>query len=564
MNIQPLLAKSNHYLFQANKNIMRSTVNMSSGKNESIKQDDAGGFAVASKLNYKNTVESSISTNLQNLTSFIQVQDGIVESLISITMRMGEVASKSTDVLLSQEQRENYNKEFLQLVDQFTSLQNETFNGTKLFKTNFSDEKTEFLESLKNNWLKAAEDLTTQVYGWTVNASDSWDLIINELDTGGYAAFVTTAQYSDGTADVIDMQFDLPDFVAPHTQPTSTADRTVAHEVVHLMQAQNSYYGDITGDGSSRGTWFKEGLAEFIHGADNRVNSILNNNGDDFASLVGAMGTGNESWTSSDQYATAYLAVKYLHSRIVASGQSDGIKHMTTWMKNQFDTSQGASSSGIDDYFQTFNISKASGGNFSSNTDFVTNYKGSDGQNFISQLRTNNKFSNTDTGSILGSDEGGATTLDAQTVVPDASGSPQSKFIEEENEANDPIIISSDGQTIRLGNIDPISFGDTNYFNLSTISGSSLTLTRIKDLTNSLTSSRAKIGSNLSIVEQKIESIYERKTAYTMSVSRIQDTDFSSEATRLAKAQILKDFNLATLSQANNISGQISQILLTS
>ena len=101
---------------------------------------------------------------------------------------------------------------------------------------------------------------------------------------------MTTDQYSDGTADVIDMQFDLPDFFA-HTQPNSTADRTVAHEVVHLMQAQNSYYGDITGDGSSRGTWFKEGLAEFIHGADNRVNSILNNNGNDFASLVGAIGT---------------------------------------------------------------------------------------------------------------------------------------------------------------------------------------------------------------------------------------------------------------------------------
>ena len=108
----------------------------------------------------------------------------------------------------------------------------------------------------------------------------------------------------------------------------------------------------------------KEGLAEFIHGADIRVNSILNNNGNDFAALASAIGTGNESWTASDQYATAYLAVKFLHSRIVASGQSDGIKHMTTWMKNQFDTSQGASSSGIDDYFQNFSISKTSGGNF--------------------------------------------------------------------------------------------------------------------------------------------------------------------------------------------------------
>ena len=72
------------------------------------------------------------------------------------------------------------------------------------------------------------------------------------------------------------------------------------------------------------------------------VNSILNNNGNDFAALGSAIGTGNESWVS-DQYATAYLAVKYLHSRIVASGQSDGVKHMTTWMKNQFDANAGAS-----------------------------------------------------------------------------------------------------------------------------------------------------------------------------------------------------------------------------
>ena len=149
MNINPLLARSNHYLFQANKNVTRSTVNMSSGKNESLKRDDAGGFAVANKINHKKTIESSISANLQNLNSLIQVQDGIIESLFSVTNRMGEIASKSTDVLLSPEQRENYNKEFLQLVDQFTSLQNETFNGNKLFKTNFSDEKTEFLESSK-------------------------------------------------------------------------------------------------------------------------------------------------------------------------------------------------------------------------------------------------------------------------------------------------------------------------------------------------------------------------------------------------------------------------------
>ena len=31
-----------------------------------------------------------------------------------------------------------------------------------------------------------------------------------------------------------------------HTQPESIADTTVAHEMVHLIQAQNSFFGDIT------------------------------------------------------------------------------------------------------------------------------------------------------------------------------------------------------------------------------------------------------------------------------------------------------------------------------
>ena len=560
MNIQPLLARSNHYLFQANKNIMRSTVSMSSGKNESLKQDDAGGFAVASKLNYKNTVESSISTNLQNLTSFMQVQDGIVESLISITNRMGEVASKSTDVLLSQEQRENYNKEFLQLVDQFTSLQNETFNGTKLFKTNFSDEKTEFLESLKNNWLKAAEDLTIQVYGWTVNASDSWDLIINELDTGGYAAFVTTAQYSDGTADVIDMQFDLPDFVAPHTQPNSTADRTVAHEVVHLMQAQNSYYGDITGDGSSRGTWFKEGLAEFIHGADSSVNSILNGNGDNFAALASAIGTGNESWVSGEQYATGYLAVKYLHSRIVASGQADGVKHMTTWMKTQFDTSQGASNSGIDDYFQTFNISRASGGNFASNADFISNYKGGDGQNFISTLRTAGDFSNADTGSIRGSDEGGATTLGAQAVIPDATGNPTTDYVEEEDNSSLAATIDGTGLTYDLKSVNTVVV-QTDTYNLESVTNAKNTLNQITSWLENLAGERSNVGANLSRLEKEIQNLNGKITTGEMAVSRIQDTDVATESTKFASSQVRLQASIAILAQAKNLNVGIRDLI---
>ena len=59
------------------------------------------------------------------------------------------------------------------------------------------------------------------------------------------------------------MVFDLPDFSAPHTQPTSIADTTVAHEMTHVMMAQNTNW-DLVGDGASTANWFREGIAEAI------------------------------------------------------------------------------------------------------------------------------------------------------------------------------------------------------------------------------------------------------------------------------------------------------------
>ena len=167
----------------------------------------------------------------------------------------------------------------------------------------------------------------------------------------------------------------------------------------------------------------RRGIASFSFGEDSRVAAILASNGNDYASLNAAIGTGNESWVSAEQYASSYLAVKYLHSRIVASGQADGIKHMTTWMKTQFDTNSGASNSGINTYFSTFNIFKNGGGSFSGNADFISEFKGSDGYTFIQNLHNSGEFSNADTGSIRGSDEGGAVPLNSFDVVPDAMGS---------------------------------------------------------------------------------------------------------------------------------------------
>ena len=537
---------------------------LSSGKRLNRVGVDTGANSQVARLSSKNVRDIATIQNLQNLVSYSNSQDGILQTVGKILDRLGELAARALDITATDDDRENYNKEFLELADQLDQLKQEDFNGLNLFGAGaFSDDKKQFIESLTNNWIEAAETLIKAEYGWDTVPSDSWNLIVNENDTGGYAAFVTTGQYGNGTADVIDMQFDLPDFDPPHTSPTSTADRVVAHEMVHLMQAQNSYYGDITGDGTSRGTWFKEGLAEFIHGADSRVDTVLDSNGDNFAALTSAIGTGNESWVSSEQYATGYTAVKYLHSRIIASSQADGIKHMTSWMKTQFDSGAGASSSGIDDYFQAFNITKAGGGNFLSNADFISNYKGTDGQNFISNLRNaggGDVFSNTDTGAIHGSDEGGSTSLDAQAVVPDTTGTPESSYIEEKDNSSLAAAIDGTGLTYDLKSVNSVTV-ETTIYNLESLANAKATLTELENLMTNLSAERSNVGANLSRLEKELNNLSGKISTGEMAVSRIEDADIAQESSNYASTQVRTQASIAILAQAKQLNVGVSDLL---
>jgi len=285
----------------------------------------------------------------------------------------------------------------------------------------FSSEKNQFIQSLKQNWLKASEDLIAQKYGWTTNPSDAWNVTVNESDTGPYAATTNTSSSFSGVTDVIAMQFDLPDFTPPHLSPASLADLHVARQMVHVMQAQNSYYGDLVGDGTSSANWFKEGLASFIAGEDDRVYAILGPNPSDpeIDALLSAIGTGNESVTTSNQMAANYLAVRYLHNHIVSGLSANGIKHITEWMKTQFEAGAGPAASGITAYFATPGIG------FPDNDAFISDFKGINGRNFVKTSIIPN-LTNTDTGAIGGSDASGGASLDSQSVIPDATGGPSS------------------------------------------------------------------------------------------------------------------------------------------
>jgi flagellin len=68
---------------------------------------------------------------------------------------------------------------------------------------------------------------------------------------------------------------------------------------------------------------------------------------------------------------------------------------------------------------------------------------------------------------------------------------------------------------------------------------------------NTVTTAQANLGASQNRLEATVSSLTDRVTNLSESRSRIQDADFSSESTQLAKFQVLSQASTAMLAQAN-------------
>ena len=120
-------------LSKANDNLRRSIARLSSGNRITRPVDDAGGLAVAYKLQSSVKRTEASLNNHQNALSFLQVQDGVLEAMGDIVDRMSELRTMAADVSKNTADVENYSKEFLELQDQLAQMKREKFNGVELF-----------------------------------------------------------------------------------------------------------------------------------------------------------------------------------------------------------------------------------------------------------------------------------------------------------------------------------------------------------------------------------------------------------------------------------------------
>jgi flagellin len=134
--------KASFYLAQNQKRLSRTLDRLSSGKRLTSPVQDPGSLAVAMKLEAAINRISGAVNNINNAISFLEVQDGMLETAGKIVDRMSELKGlASQDPMKSEQDQASYNNEFRDLQMQLYDISQMKFNGVSLFANFASDNK---------------------------------------------------------------------------------------------------------------------------------------------------------------------------------------------------------------------------------------------------------------------------------------------------------------------------------------------------------------------------------------------------------------------------------------
>jgi len=126
--------KANYYLGYNSDKVQESIKRLASGRRLTSPVQDPGNLAVSMKLSASLNRLAGAMNNAQNGISFLEVQDGMLETVGKIIDRMSELKGlASQDPMKSEMDRFSYNNEFRDLQIQLYAITNEQFNGVSLF-----------------------------------------------------------------------------------------------------------------------------------------------------------------------------------------------------------------------------------------------------------------------------------------------------------------------------------------------------------------------------------------------------------------------------------------------
>ncbi len=142
INTNSAAAAASYNLSKNQSALQKSLTRLSSGSRIVQPVDDAGGLAVAMKMESAIVRLAGAQKNVQNATSFLEVQDGVLQAAGKIVNRMIELKGLSDDVMKTASDIENYNREFKDLQMQIYDMASLKFNGVSMFASTSTDTGT--------------------------------------------------------------------------------------------------------------------------------------------------------------------------------------------------------------------------------------------------------------------------------------------------------------------------------------------------------------------------------------------------------------------------------------
>ncbi len=293
-----------------------------------------------------------------------------------------------------------------------------TASGTEQPVITSIDEDVEaIVDGLTTHWIYEAEEAVFAALGIR---GDGGDMVLNlesGVDSDGPFGKLASVSYDSGS-DLLTLNIDTADFTNTNQPNGGTApvysDRVIGHEITHAVMFAALPVASL----ATIPTWFLEGAAEFVHGADNRVSGDLS--GSSANALANTLDNNDANWSgSSAEYSAGYLAVKMMDAEIrLASGGAADIKDVITRLD---------AGDNIDTALNT--VAAAHGiGTWNSSASFVTHFTTNGfGENYINGAYLNGQdgelnLLDADTGSVLGSDYGANTSLNALDVFANNGG----------------------------------------------------------------------------------------------------------------------------------------------
>ena len=223
INTNASASAANYHLSRNQSALHKSLTRLSSGSRITQPIDDAGGLAVSMKFESAIVRLAGAQKNVQNATSFLEVQDGVLSSAGKILNRMIELKGLSDDVMKNSSDIQNYNREFRDLQQQIYDMANLKFNGISMF-ANSNSEGTQ--AGLFNNLTQnLGRDNTVSIYvsaegtagpivsvnkslllsALTINASTLASDVFSNGATGGNGVFSFAAENSSTTINLTDI-----------------------------------------------------------------------------------------------------------------------------------------------------------------------------------------------------------------------------------------------------------------------------------------------------------------------------------------------------------------------